>query len=132
MNSPVPQPSPRKVLIVEDAPGCADTLEAALCRIPHVSLTFVQSAEDALAALAQSAFAALITDINLPRMDGLELVSSLRSDSRLHSIPVLVISGDPDPEAPERALLAGASAFFTKPFSPAAVRRTLEELLDEN
>ncbi len=47
-------------------------------------------------------------------------------------MPILVISGDPNPDTPQRALRAGANAFFAKPFSPAAVRRMLEELLNEN
>jgi two-component system chemotaxis response regulator CheY len=122
----------RIVLIVEDASTCAETLEAAFSRIPRIALVFTNSAEDALELLDHSSFAALITDINLPGMDGLELVSRLRSSNHSHSMPILVISGDPNPDTPQRALHAGANAFFAKPFSPAAVRRMLEELLDEN
>jgi len=122
----------RKVLIVEDASTCAETLDAAFSRIPRIALVFTNSAEDALELLDHSSFAALITDINLPGMDGLDLASRLRSAPHPQTMPILVISGDPNPDTPQRALLAGANAFFAKPFSPAAVRRMLEELLDEN
>jgi CheY-like chemotaxis protein len=122
-------PGVRQMLIVEDAGDCARMLEAALLFIPRLSLVFCPSAEDALDALSQSAFAAVITDINLPRMDGLELVSRLRATERFRTLPIIVVSGDTDPSAPERAMLAGADAFFAKPFSPSAVRRTLEDLL---
>lgn len=132
MSAVLPGEPARRILIVEDAPGCAETLEAALSAIPGITMTLVANAETALAALGDSDFAAVITDINLPLMDGIELVASLRAAERFVSLPILVISGDPDPDAPQRALLAGANAFFSKPFSPSAVRRRLEDLLDEN
>jgi len=132
MSAARPGGAARRILVVDDAAVCAETLETALSAIPGVALTFVSDAESALAALAEAAFAALITDINLPLMDGIELVSRLRADNRSDFIPVIVVSGDPDPEAPRRALLAGANAFFAKPFSPSAVRRMLEDLLDAN
>lgn len=126
-----PGSAARKVLIVEDAASCAETLDAALCVIPGISLTFASTAEEALEELRGGAFRALITDLNLPRMSGLELIGCVRGDLRFQSLPVIVISGDPDPDAPQRAFLAGANAFFTKPFSPAAVSKMLEDLLDE-
>ncbi|MCU0246864.1 MAG: response regulator [Bryobacter sp.] len=122
----------RRILVVDDAAACVETLQAALSAIPGLAITFVPDAESAVSAMNQAPFAALITDINLPLMDGVELVSRIRADERSGSIPVIVVSGDPDPEATRRALLAGANAFFAKPFSPSAVRRMLEELLDAN
>jgi CheY-like chemotaxis protein len=47
----------------------------------------------------------------------------------LQAIPILVVSAAADPAAPRDALASGANAFFPKPFSPAAVRRKLEELM---
>ena len=58
-----------------------------------------------------------------------ELVAHLRRESRYASIPILVISGDADPDTPRRALSVGADAFFAKPYSPGAVRQKLEELI---
>jgi CheY-like chemotaxis protein len=121
----------RRVLIVEDAPSCAETLDAALCAIPGISLTFASTAEEALDELLGGAFRALITDLNLPRMSGLQLIACVRGDPRFQSMPVIVISGDPDPDAPQRAFLAGANVFLSKPFSPSAVSKILEDLLDE-
>jgi CheY-like chemotaxis protein len=47
-------------------------------------------------------------------------------------LPIIVISGDSDPRTPERVRRLGADAYFAKPYSPAAVRETLERLLHEN
>jgi CheY-like chemotaxis protein len=65
----------------------------------------------------------------MPRIDGFELIRRLRSDQRWNGIRILVISGDSDVDTPERLKTLGVDAFFAKPFSPAAVRHTLEHIL---
>lgn len=124
--------SSRTVLLVEDTAQSAAAFELALLTIANLSVRVVSTAEDALAEIEKSSFAALITDINLPRMSGLELVARVRNQLLLSRLPVIVISGDPAPDVPANALTAGANAFFAKPCSPLAVRRKLEELLNEN
>ncbi len=74
---------------------------------------------------------AVVTDIRMPRMDGFELIRFMRADRRHAATPIIVVTADTDPETPERASSLGADAFFSKPFSPAAIRRTLGELLHE-
>ena len=120
----------RTVLIVEDSDQCITTLEIAIQRMADVHVTSVASAEQALAFLADSEICALITDLNLPRMDGFELIARIRSRPGGSTLPIMVISGDSDPHAPERARRMGANAFFPKPYSPAEVRRKLEQLID--
>jgi CheY-like chemotaxis protein len=117
------------VLIVEDSDDCSETLELALLTLKGVQIAVVRSAEEALERFSAGSVAALVTDLHLPHMDGLHLVSAIRSQRRGHRIPVVVISGDSDPRTPGRVRAAGAQAFFPKPYSPAAVRRKLEELL---
>lgn len=117
------------VLIVEDSDDCAENLELVLHGLKDVKVDVVRSAEEAIERLSTRNFAALITDLHLPHMDGLNLLSVLRNRNNGHYTPVLVISGDSDPRTPARVLEAGAQAFFAKPYSPAAVRRKLEELL---
>jgi two-component system, chemotaxis family, chemotaxis protein CheY len=72
---------------------------------------------------------AVVTDVHLPKMTGLDLIVHLRGQPRYRATPILVISADPDPATPDRALKLGANVFFSKPFSPGAVRRKLEELI---
>ena len=117
------------VLIVEDSDDCSETLELALLRLKGVKIAIVRTAEEALERFSAGPVAALVTDLHLPQMDGLHLLTAIRSQQRGRAIPVVVISGDSDPRTPARVLAAGAQAYFTKPYSPAAVRRKLEELL---
>ncbi|MBZ5594467.1 MAG: response regulator [Acidobacteriia bacterium] len=123
----------RTVLIVEDAESCATTLEIALLAIPHVKVRVAPTARQALDLLtAGGGFCAVVTDLNLPAMDGFEFIQRVRSDSRTARLPIVVISGDSDPRTPERIYRLGANAYFGKPYSPAQVRQKLEQLLDAN
>ncbi|MBS1873432.1 MAG: response regulator [Acidobacteria bacterium] len=120
----------RIVLLVEDAESCSTTLEVALDRIPDLVVKSATTSEQALEMLHREPISALITDLHLPNMDGMELVERVRARPSGARIPILVISGDADPRTPERVLRAGADAFFAKPYSPAAVRQKLETLLN--
>lgn len=122
---------PRTILIVEDSAACAETLEIALESLPDVATLVVRSPRAALLAVrdAGNDVAAIVTDLHLEQADGLELIRQFRSEPRFLKKPILLISGDSDPRLPGRAIEQGADAFFSKPYSPAEVRRKLEQLL---
>jgi CheY-like chemotaxis protein len=118
------------VLLVDDAEESVAALEMAFERSHNLSIQHAASAEHALRILDdRGPVAALITDVNLPSMDGLQLVSRIRAGGRHAQLPIIVVSADTDPRMPKRALDAGANAFFPKPYSPAAVRKKIEELI---
>lgn len=120
------------VLIVEDSENSAATLEIALLAIPGLNVVLASSALHALRILraAGSNLDAIVTDLNMPHMDGFELIRHIRADQRHRAIPIIVVSADTDPATPARVSDIGANAFFPKPYSPAQVRRKLEELLN--
>jgi CheY-like chemotaxis protein len=74
--------------------------------------------------------ALILLDLNMPRMDGFELIRRVRGDARLSGTPIIVVSADTDPATPQRVADLGVSAFFPKPFSPTQIRRKLEQILD--
>jgi CheY-like chemotaxis protein len=124
------------VLIVEDSETCAETLQIALERIPGVEIRSIHSSRAAIALVRErdGEVAAIVTDLNLTQGaglagNGLDLIRQLRAEPRFARLPILLISGDSDPRLSERALAQGADAFFAKPYSPAAVRKKLEQLL---
>ena len=122
----------RIILVVDDAEGCVATLDLVLQTLPGVEVQSAPSAEAALARLEyleHDTVSAVITDVHLPDMTGLELISRIREDPRFHLLPILVVSADADPLTPGRALGLGANAYFAKPFSPSAMRKKLEELM---
>jgi CheY-like chemotaxis protein len=125
-------PLSRTVLIVEDVDHCATLLEIALYQIPGVDVACAVSGQEALQLLDAfgDRICAVVTDLNMPCVDGFELIAQVRHDRRYAGLPILVVSGDVDPGTPERVKRLGVDAFFAKPYSPAMVRRTLENLLN--
>jgi two-component system chemotaxis response regulator CheY len=131
MEADAPQPA-RCVLIVEDSENSAATLEIALLGIPGLSVLVAGSGHEALRILnnASGCVQAIVTDLNMPRMDGFELIRRVRNDGRIAATPIVVVSADTDPGTPERVAQMGVSAYFSKPFSPSEVRKKLEQILD--
>jgi len=121
----------RVVLIIDDNESCAETLLVALEAIPGLEPCVVRSTHTAWKKLEerQGEIVAVVTDLHFPESSGFELISRLRSEPRYAQVPILLVSGDSDPLLPERALSLGANAFFSKPYSPYAVRKKLEQLL---
>ncbi len=121
----------RLVVVVEDSGECAETLQIALEAMADVEVRVCPD-DRCLWPILERDFArvaAVITDLHLTQTDGFSIIRRLRSDERFAHIPVVLISGDSDPRLPEMAISRGASAWFPKPYSPAAVRRKLEELV---
>lgn len=115
------------VLIVEDSDACAATIEVAL---EGFDTKRVRATEAALKLLDREWPVAVVTDLNLPGASGYDLIRRLRESSGSRPrLPVIVISAETDPDAGERALAAGADAYFPKPFSPAVLRTRIEELI---
>jgi len=123
----------RTILIVEDTRHCVSAIDIALLAIPDVGLVHAANGHEALKFLGSpdsESLRALVTDLNMPQMDGFELIETVRSAGRHTRLPIVVLSGDADPATPERIRQLGANAFFAKPYSPAQVRGKIEELLN--
>ena len=121
---------PRTVLIVEDVEACADTLEIAFSGVRDIKVVTVIGAEEAWRVVDRAGdLGAIVTDLQMDGMDGFELIERVRAHARHGGVPIVVITGSSDPEAPQRVQRLGANAFFSKPYSPALVREKLEQLL---
>ena len=116
------------VLIVEDSETCAETLLIALESMPGLEPRVIHSPRAAVKD-KKNDVAAIVTDLHLRQADGFDLIRQVRAEPRFARMPIVLISGDSDPQLPARALAQGADAFFPKPYSPAAVRKKLEQLL---
>jgi CheY-like chemotaxis protein len=131
-NNSMPLEGAHPVLIVEDSENAAAMLEITLAGIPGVAVQLATNAVDALRILENGgpAVHAVVTDLNMPRMDGFELIRRIRADKNLSRMPIMVVSADTDPATPQRIAQLRVDAFFPKPFSPAQLRRKMEQLLD--
>lgn len=84
---------------------------------------------DALAVLEEHAIDVVLTDINMPRMDGEEFMLHLREDEDLQDVPVLILSADSSEARMSRMFAAGARGYLPKPLSPERLRSELDRVL---
>jgi two-component system chemotaxis response regulator CheY len=85
---------------------------------------------EALRLLAGEKVDVILTDINMPGMDGGQFVAHLQADRRLQTIPVVVVSTDATAGRMEQMLALGARGYVTKPFSPEILRQELDRVLE--
>jgi two-component system, chemotaxis family, chemotaxis protein CheY len=116
-------------LIVEDSPMMRQLLVFALGRVRGLRVTEADDGVDGLRKLAQAKFDIIITDINMPIMDGLKLVKRVRSDAVHKDTPIIVITTEGSQEDRQRALQLSANAYITKPIQAPQVIAKVKELL---
>ncbi len=116
-------------LVVEDSPTMRQLIVFALRRIRGLEVLEADDGVDALRKLAASKLDIILTDINMPIMDGLKLVKRVRSDEALKAIPIIIITTEGAEEDRQRALALGANAYITKPIQAPQVIAKVKELL---
>jgi two-component system chemotaxis response regulator CheY len=117
-------------LVVEDSPMMRQLLVFALARIKRLTVTEAEDGVDGLRKLANGKFDLVITDINMPIMDGLKLVKRIRSDEVHKDVPIIIITTEGSTEDRQRALALGANAYITKPIQAPQVIAKVKELLN--
>lgn len=116
-------------LVVEDSPTMRQLIVFALSRIRNLRVVEAEDGVDGLKKLSQQKFDILITDINMPMMDGLKLVSMVRRDEVHKDIPIVIITTEGAQEDRQRALSLGANAYISKPIQAPQVINKIKELL---
>ena len=94
----------------------------------------MDEAEDgavALQKLQEGGFDFVVTDWNMPNMDGLQLLQAIRSDTALSRLPVLMITAEAKKENIIAAAQAGASGYIVKPFTAATLAEKLQKIFDK-
>jgi len=119
-----------RVLLVDDTPSNLISLRAVLQPI-GADLVEARSGAEALALVAQSWFAAILVDVQMPAMDGFETATRIRATERGREVPILFLTAIHHDEAyATRGYRAGAADYITKPFDPAIVRARVKAFVD--
>jgi two-component system chemotaxis response regulator CheY len=116
-------------LVVEDSPTMRQLIVFALKRISGLTVVEADDGVDALRKLSAQKLDIILTDINMPIMDGLKLVKRIRSDEQLKTIPIIIITTEGAEEDRQRALALGANAYITKPIQAPQVIAKVKDLL---
>ena len=117
------------VLIVEDSPTMRQLISFALKRLRGIRIVEANDGVDGLKKLSTEKFDIIFTDINMPVMDGLKLISLVRVDTNHKHIPIVVITTEGAREDRERALALGANDYITKPIQPNRILDVAKDLL---
>lgn len=124
-----------RILIVEDSPAMRayvrSTLEDCVLGLAgDVDIVEAMNGFDALRLLPRGAFDLVITDINMPDINGLELIRFVRQSDRYRRVGILIISTQATERDVQRGLRLGADLFLPKPFTPEALRDAVIACLD--
>lgn len=118
-------------LIVEDSPTMRQLLAFSLRRLKDCRIIEAVDGVDALKKLTTEHVDLVITDINMPMMDGLKLITVIRGDARTKSLPIIIVTTEGAEEDRKRGLALGADAYIPKPIQPSDLLRTVASLLEQ-
>lgn len=121
------------VLIVDDSPSMRKVIRRVLMLSGFDVGSCMEAGDgvEALEVLDREWMDIVVTDINMPNMNGEELLERLSSDAMRSSIPVLVVSTDRSDERLKRMMALGARGYVTKPFVPETLGMAMAQIMGE-
>lgn len=120
---------PKTILIVDDSISIRQTLARMLTANGYLSIEAVDGL-DALHRLSVEVVDCVITDVNMPNMNGLELIRAIRKSGKNRFLPVIIISTETDRDVLLEGKTAGATAWIYKPFNETKVLTTIGKFLE--
>jgi len=118
-----------RILAVDDSKAIRDLVASVLTEAGHDVVSAADGVE-ALAAANRQDFDLVLSDINMPRMDGIELISELRKIKSMQYVPMIMITTENTNEKKLDARSSGASGWMAKPFTPTRLLNAVGKLLD--
>lgn len=118
-----------RFLVVEDSPTMRQLITFSLKRIPNSKIVEASDGVDALKKLKENRFDLIVSDINMPLMDGLKLVSMIRSDPAYQSTPIVIVTTEGSQTDREKGLALGANAYLSKPIQTNELLKIVRDLL---
>jgi two-component system chemotaxis response regulator CheY len=120
----------QRILIVEDSATMRSLLTTALEEL-DVPVKIIEAASgfEAIRLLPREEFDLVVTDINMPDINGLELVSFVKSNEKYREIPLIIVSTEGSDRDRDKGLGLGADAYVIKPFEPEMLRQVARDLL---
>lgn len=120
-----------KFLVVDDFSTMRRIVRNLLKELGYNSVEEAEDGNAALAKLKRESFDFVITDWNMPGMDGLQLLQAIRADAGLAPLPVLMVTAEAKRENIIAAAQAGASGYIVKPFTAATLDEKIGKILEK-
>jgi two-component system, chemotaxis family, chemotaxis protein CheY len=115
------------ILTVDDSATIRDLLLSELSGLGY-RVTQAEDGINGLEMLALEPPDLIITDITMPRMDGIHFIQNVRSDERYKATPILVLTTESDPNIKDQAKRAGATGWIVKPFDPRKLAEAIRKV----
>lgn len=118
---------PLDVLIVDDSAAIRKILHRVLAQaeLPLGKVHEANDGQEALKTLSKEKVGLILSDINMPNMDGMELLSQIRANDAYKSVPIIMITTEGSQEKVMQALNLGAAGYVRKPFTPDQIKEKL-------
>ena len=120
----------KKILVVEDSPMTRSLIISSLEEVGDFTIIEAANGFQALRKLPEVSPDLVITDINMPDINGLEVVRFVKQSENFKHIPVIIVTTEGRDVDKERGLRLGADKYLVKPFEPAQLQQVVRELLD--
>jgi two-component system chemotaxis response regulator CheY len=120
-----------RFLVVDDFATMRRIVRNLLKDLGYTNVEEAEDGSDALSKLQASPVDFVISDWNMPNMDGLQLLNEIRKDDRLKAIPVLMVTAEAKKENIIAAAQAGASGYVVKPFTAATLEEKLGKIFEK-
>ncbi len=124
-------PSDLKFLVVDDFSTMRRIVRGLL---KEMGCNYCEEAEDgavALGMLKTTKFDFVVTDVNMPNMNGFELLQAIKTDDTLKHLPVLIVTAEARKEDIVRAAQSGAAGYIVKPFTKATLEEKIQKILQK-
>jgi two-component system, chemotaxis family, chemotaxis protein CheY len=119
----------RKILIIDDSATTRSLIASVLEQLGNIEILEANSGFEALKVLPSTRFDLIVTDINMPDINGLEVISFLKKHPHYRSIPVIIISTERSQKDRRKGLMLGADEYITKPFEATKLFETVQRIL---
>ena len=117
-----------KVLVVDDFPTMRRILKNLLKQLGFENIDEAENGEDALRKLKGGDYGLVVSDWNMPVMEGIELLKHIRNDPQLKDIPFLMVTAEAKKEKVIEAIKAGVDNYIVKPFTGEVLKEKLEKI----
>jgi two-component system, chemotaxis family, chemotaxis protein CheY len=118
-----------KIMVVDDQPSMRALARQALNALGFRQVRDCGSAADALTALREAPAHVILSDYNMPEMDGLQFLAAIRGDPQLQKLIFIMLTGAADQGIVQQALALKANNFIAKPFTPATLKERIEQVI---
>ena len=119
------------ILVVDDFPTMRRIVRSLLKELGFTNVEEAEDGQDALAKLRAGGFQFVVSDWNMPNLDGLEMLKRIRADDALKHLPVLMVTAEAKKENIIAAAQAGASGYVVKPFTAATLEEKLNKIFEK-